>query len=238
MSFEYFNKLNYSLANEDTGFEVAIAPKNMNHLLSVAGSGGRVLPIAANGAQKITCVDLSVEQLYLTEMRFEAAKKLDHEDYLGLLGYETVAGKAMSKTKRKKVFSLLELSSEAKDFLNKAYSSIDWGGLIYEGKWERSFAKLSVLNKKVTGRAGAGIFDCKTLAEQREYMHSRFPKTKWKAILLTVGNAGLFNALLYKGHFPKKNVPFSHVEYYKNAFNHLFENTLETSSMYRVTLLR
>ncbi len=232
MSFQYFNKLNYSLANEDTGFEVAIAPRNMNHLLSVAGSGGRVLPIAANGAQKITCVDLSAEQLYLTEMRFAAAKILEHEDFLGLLGYTTKAGNEMSRTNRKKVFKNLDLSTEAKNFLEKAYGSIDWNGLIYEGKWEKSFAKLAKINSKITGKSGAEVFECTTLEEQQTYMKENFPQKKWKLVLLALGNAGIFNALLYKGHFPKKNIPYSHVNYYKQAFDHLFRHTLARENFF------
>ncbi len=232
MSFQYFNKLNYSLANEDTGFEVNIAPKNMNHLLSVAGSGGRVLPIVANGAQKVTCVDLSAEQLYLTELRFAAAKILDHEDFLGLLGYETEDGQQMSAAKRKKIFKTIQLSGDAKSFLEKAYDSISWNGLVYEGKWEKSFAKISGVNRRVTGKAGAGVFECTSLEEQQSYMQEEFPQNKWKLVLLTMGNAGLFNALLYKGHFPKKNIPFSHVDYYKSAFNRLFDNTLARENFF------
>ena len=50
MSKEYFSKLNYSLANEDSTLEVEMVkelkPKNT---LAVCGSGGRSLRLRAKG---------------------------------------------------------------------------------------------------------------------------------------------------------------------------------------------
>ena len=42
----------------------------------------------------------------------------------------------------------------------------------------------------------------------------------------------MFNALLYKGHFIKKNVEDSYITYYKKAFNHLFYQTPAKSSFF------
>ncbi|NBW81737.1 DUF3419 family protein, partial [bacterium] len=76
MSSAYFNTLNYSLANEDTALELGILPEQRRHVLSVAGSGARVLPLFAKSPQRLTCVDLSQEQLFLTELRIESARVL------------------------------------------------------------------------------------------------------------------------------------------------------------------
>lgn len=40
------------------------------------------------------------------------------------------------------------------------------------------------------------------------------------------GNAAVFNALLYKGDFVQKNIELSHFDYYKQAFNRIFNKTL------------
>jgi len=41
-------------------------------------------------------------------------------------------------------------------------------------------------------------------------------------VLAILGNAAVFNALLYKGHFPKKNIPGSILSFYDDAFTRLF----------------
>ena len=88
MSFEYFSKkLNYTLANEDTATELAILPRGLKHVVAVAGSGGRVLPLFAQNPQHVSCVDLSLEQLMLTELRIAAAQVLQHSEFLSFFGY-------------------------------------------------------------------------------------------------------------------------------------------------------
>ena len=41
-----------------------------------------------------------------------------------------------------------------------------------------------------------------------------------------LGNASIFNALLYKGSFVKKNIPEGHFEFYQKVFARLFETHL------------
>ena len=52
MSQPYFNQLNYTLGNEDTSLELAILPERVGHVFSVAGSGGRVVPLLAKFPRK------------------------------------------------------------------------------------------------------------------------------------------------------------------------------------------
>lgn len=221
MSFSYFNKLNYSLANEDTTFEYHIMEPNLRHIVSVAGSGGRVIPLLASQPKNLTCVDLSAEQLYLTEFRIEACRQLAYEDYVKLLGYETIDAE-----ERRRIFASLSLSEKSREFIEGVFTELQFESLLYIGKWEKTFSKLSKLNRLFTGQAGAGIFNCKTLEEQREYFMTRFPRRRFQFVVYILGNASIFNALLYKGHFVRKNVEWSHKAYYQMAFDHLFSHTL------------
>ena len=41
-----------------------------------------------------------------------------------------------------------------------------------------------------------------------------------------IGNKKMFNVLLYKGDFVKKNSEKSYFRYYKDAYDHIFENHL------------
>ena len=87
MSEQYFSSLNYSLANEDASVETGVLPYGSSQVLSIAGSGGRVIPLASKQPKKIICVDVCKVQLHLTEMRFSALRNLNFDEYLKLLGY-------------------------------------------------------------------------------------------------------------------------------------------------------
>src|SRR6185312_13405629 len=113
MSLSYFNRLNYTLANEDTSLELGLLPEGVPHLMSVAGSGGRVLPLLAKFPKKVTCVDLSLEQLYLTELRFESLRALDHAEFLAFWGYPPSASEPHE---RRKLFQRIQLRPDSKEF--------------------------------------------------------------------------------------------------------------------------
>ncbi len=230
MSNQYFeNKLNYTLANEDTALEVALLPLNASHVFTVAGSGGRAMPLLSRAPKKLTCVDVSPFQLYLTEMRIEGVKALSLDEFKKLFGYPGVEATA---EERKKIFNSLTLSNPAREYLSGMFESIYWKPLLYLGKWENLFVNLSKVNSKITGRAGRKIFECRDLKEQKEYFKKRFPRLRWKLVLALLGNASVFNALLYKGDFTKKNISESYVGFYNRVFAHLFENTLARENFF------
>ena len=47
-----------------------------------------------------------------------------------------------------------------------------------------------------------------------------------------LGNKALFNALLYKGDFIEKNIPESHFDFYFNAYDRLFKNSIAQKSFF------
>ena len=82
MTKSYFSSLNYTLGNEDTNFEIQVLKKFQGHkVLSVAGSGGRALPLLTEGTSTLCCADLSQEQLYLTQLRESCYKNLAYEEF-------------------------------------------------------------------------------------------------------------------------------------------------------------
>ncbi len=223
MSRAYFKTLNYTLANEDTALELAILPDGVDHVLSVAGSGGRVMPLLARSPRHVTCVDLVPEQLWLTELRFESLRAFDLEDFKSFWGYPPSPA---DPEKRRRLFERIRLSPEAHAFLWGLFEAKAWNSILYDGKWEDTFAKISRLTRFFTGEAGAKLFECRTLEEQRRYLASEFPWMGWRALIFLFGNARLFNTLLYKGHFPRKNIPKSFYAFYFDAFRALFERGL------------
>ena len=223
MSFSYFRKLNYTLANEDTRLEMAILPESVSHAAVVAGSGARVLPLLSRHPRSITCIDLSREQLFLTELRFEACRALQREDYLRFFGYPPTS---CDSVRRRALFEQIRLSRNASKFWRELFEVHGWKSILYEGKWERTFRKLARINGLLTGERGRGLFDSRTIEQQRSYYEERFPKLAWKVVLMILGQAPVFNALLYKGHFPSMNIPTTRLRFYSRSFDRLLQNNL------------
>lgn len=215
---KYFNALNYSLGDEDSSVEHGILAKHANHVMAIAGSGGRVIPLLARAPKRLTCVDILQEQLALTELRVEALRALDHEDYTGFLGYPP---HEMNPDDRKKNFDDLPLSQKSGDYLATLFAANDWRPIIYTGKFERAMIKLSKIVGLFVGKRGRLIFDCPDMEAQRDYYQTRFPHGAWKMVLFLIGNGAVLNSILYKGDFPKKNVPRSAYAVYRDIFRRL-----------------
>lgn len=230
MSFKYFaKKLNYTLANEDTSTELAILPPGRRHVVAVAGSGGRVLPLFAQSPRHVSCVDLSPEQLMLTELRIAAARALTRLEFLAFFGYP---GAESEPTQRKTLFNRLELAAGTREFFEKLFSAINWQSLLYLGRWEKTFKTISRIVQNIVGERVLEIFEQKTMVDQRRFMVDGFPDMRWRMGLFALGNSALFNALLYKGHFPSNNVARSYFRFYEESFNRIFAKTLARENFF------
>lgn len=216
---KYFNNLNYTLGNEDTSLEYALLPKSVNHVFSVAGSGSRILPLLAKEPKQLTCVDSSLEQLYFTELRIEFLNSFEYKEYLAFWDYPP---ESMISSKRKKIFQKLNLSDTAYKFIKGIFEENNWNSLLYIGRWERTFSKLSRINKLITGKKAEKLFDYTDPSGYYKYLSDHFPHKAWAFTIFLLGNAAVFNTLLYKGHFPKKNIPENLHQFYLNAFTKLF----------------
>ncbi len=225
----YFSTLNYTLANEDTGLECALlaggAGRSGDTILTIAGSGGRALPLLVGAPSRLVCVDLAEPQLALTELRIALAREASHEEFLQFMGFPSAATEVSAgelAVLRRRWVDQLELRPGTRAFLKSWLGSIDWGSPLYEGKWERTFQKLSRVVQLMMGEGGRGLFECTTLEEQNIYLKTRFPWLRWKAVIAMLGNASVFNALLYKGSFPEKNIPGSRRSFYESRYARLF----------------
>src|SRR4051794_7586327 len=116
----YFDALNYTLANEDTAVEHAALRDGEDLVVSVAGSGARVLPLLARSPRELVCVDVSPAQLMLTELRVESVRALDHASFLGFWGYPRVAG-AVTGAQRRALLDEMSLSTASRAFANELF---------------------------------------------------------------------------------------------------------------------
>lgn len=219
MKRSYFDNLNYTLGNEDSSLEYDLLPKNTENVLAIAGSGSRILPLLAKHPKKLTCVDTSTKQLYITELRVETLKSLEYDKFLAFWDYPPYS---LAPKDRKKVFKSLNLSRAANSFLSNLFKENKWGTPLYLGKWEKTFITLSKINKFITGKKASDLFYQKSTKQYFSYLKNCFPHKTLSFVVFILGNASVFNALLYKGRFPKKNFPETLPKFYLNAFNRLF----------------
>ncbi len=229
MKKNYFSTLNYTLGDEDNRLETTLIALGANHVLTIAGSGARIVPFLSRRPNVMHCYDIVPEQIYLNEMRLAALRTLEVDEYASFFGYPP---KFMTAETRRKIFNSLNLSDDARRFLQACFENNQYGTLICEGKFEKMLITLQRVNKRITSKLGAGIFECTNLNEQHEYMSRHFPHELWKIVLFLLGNSTVLNSILYKGDFPKKNIPGSTYSIYKRIFRQLFERVIARESFF------
>lgn len=200
MTKNYFNKgLNYSLANEDTRLEIAIAKKYQpKSILAVSGSGSRALSLLMPKTESLHLFDLSNIQLELAKHRLKLIKEKSFPEYLKVMGYEG-----------------------------------DESDLIYQGRWERTFAIFSKLAKIVFWEGALdSLLKAQDLEAQKRIFFSISFRVRWLFLIFLLGNKAVFNALLYKGDFIKKNCGKSYFEFYKKRFDHNFQTNLLSENFF------
>ena len=220
MSDQFFSyQLNYSMANEDSWLERAIvAQTSRKRILSVCGSGSRSLCLLQDGVETLDIIDLSQIQLLWGKLRLKTLQELDFPHFQRFWGYRTCKNQERGR-------DYCSLLNEELTPLEKIFDDHNWSPPLYYGKWEKTFFSLSQIVQKVLGQKRIQrIFLASTLEEQVAIYQQFSFRARWKLILLLLGNRALFNALLYKGDFVKKNISQTHYHYYLEAFDRIFKN--------------
>jgi S-adenosylmethionine-diacylglycerol 3-amino-3-carboxypropyl transferase len=228
MSKDFFlESLNYSMANEDTRLEQSISSKLQSEsILSVCGSGSRAFPLITGFTKDLDLIDMSRVQLDFAKLRENSIKELEYAEFLDFWGYRSLEG----ELRKKRYLGFLKKSQP---MLEDLFERENWENPIYYGGWEKTYHKL---NKLVKIAVGAKRIDqlkkCQNLEEQLQVFNSFSFQLRWRSVLLIVGNRALFNSLLYKGKFVKKNISDSYVQFYIKAFRSLFNNTMLKNSYF------
>lgn len=213
MSF-YFQDLNYSCANEDSTLEYTIAKNNHSKfILAIGGSGSRSLPFLALPIDRLHIVDISKTQLDFISFKLETIKQLERDDCIKLWTTE-------NSFEREQIFKKITLEHRVQNLilnLMKRHKE----PILYWGKWERTFIFFSKIVRI--------FFSSKTLIDFFEshdsfqFYQKQINGMKWKLLLKIIGNKTMFNSLLYRGSFIKKNSKLSYFDYYYQAFERLFK---------------
>ena len=182
---DYFERLNYSLGDEDTALEYALLPQHARHVVGVSGCGGRLLPLLARSPARMTCVDISAPQLAFTRLRFALLEQTDHESFMDFMGFLSGA----SAKRRQSIFRHLDLPPPDRRWLADLFHSRHWGAPVYMGAFEQTLQRLAKINGLFTGKAGRAIFQCRDLGEQSAYYRRHFPLKRWKAVIARAKDA-------------------------------------------------
>src|SRR5690606_39035547 len=127
-------------------------------VLSIAGCSSRLWPLAAHGATQVWGIDLAAQQLMISRLRLELIKSVDHKDFLIFMGFPPYTHYDY-RAQRKKIFSLLQLDAETKNYFQTLLDKNDWGPLLYLGKWEKTFATLAKVVRTLLGKEYRDIFE-------------------------------------------------------------------------------
>ncbi|AWN74679.1 DUF3419 domain-containing protein [Legionella anisa] len=224
MGQAHFNGLVYTLANEDSIVESELLSHHTERVIAIAGSGSRIIPLLAKSPQELVCVDLSLEQLYLTELRIESVKHLEHNEFIQFLGYPT--SNSSAQTREDLFKKLITLHPSTREYFLNVFENLSWSSLLYSGKWEQTVRKFSRVIRKFVGKKGLKIFDCKTLEEQRNYYTHKFPKRAWYFFLRIYAALMAITWKIKPGIFPQVDPKISFYYTYKKCFDQMFLNTL------------
>lgn len=238
MKSQYFEQLNYTLANEDATLERDLLPPDCEHVVAVCGSGGRIIPLLVKSPKRLSIIDISFSQLALCELRIESLRQLSHSDYLDFWGF-TTGDQGITPEERKLIFEKFNLSSDAQKYLAQVFEQEKWESILLRGRWERTFVFFSKIAKTILGsRRIERLFQFVNLEEQKKFVKSTFTDFRWNLLLKIVGNARTFNALLYRGSFPENNTGMSYLNYYQAAYQRLFDQDIARRNFFlQLTLL-
>jgi S-adenosylmethionine-diacylglycerol 3-amino-3-carboxypropyl transferase len=234
VGFRYFEKLNYTLANEDPSLETQVLPSDQKRIVAVGGSGSRILPLLSKRPREVHIIDISRVQLALCELRIETLREFSHSEFLRFW-YPWVVEKDLESIRgwRRGRFSELKLTPKSREILQDRFQQESWDAITLSGKWERTFRFFSRLAKWFLGPVTLQkLFSFETIEDQRRYLEKEFPARKFRLLLRLVGSAKMFNALLYRGDFPKNNSGIPYVRYYEEAFTRLFQQDVARKNFF------
>ncbi len=207
------------MANEDTALECALLEQAGANVLSVNGSGSRSLPLLSRQPRQLTSIDISPDQIQLAQLRLASICQLSHAEFLCFWGYPPYH--QAPPAEREKLFHRLQLPEDVRINFNQFFTANGFQSLLLVGKWEKTFQRLAKVARRVVGKSCDRLFEFTSLAEQIDYWRQTFPQWRWHLILRALGSARVFNALLYKGHFPKPNIRTNMFQFYRESFDRL-----------------
>jgi S-adenosylmethionine-diacylglycerol 3-amino-3-carboxypropyl transferase len=188
---DFYNRLNYSLGNEDWSVESqALQVKSGDHVICVTASGDRSLHLLMTDCAKITSIDMNPIQSYLLELKMAAIALLDYEKYLAFLG-------CTASTHRLEIYQSLKphLSTEARHHWNK-HKKMLIRGIIYQGLVERLTNIIAMCFNLIKKKDIKTLLSCADIEEQRMFVSKHWDRRWLKKTFEVILNPKLMKLIL------------------------------------------
>lgn len=188
---DFYNRLNYSLGNEDWHVEEqALNVKSNDRVICVTASGDRPLHLLMTPCSEVISVDMNHIQNFLLELKMAALYCLDYEKYLAFLGCNEA-------TDRLAIFNSFKshLSSESLAFWSKNPTIIK-NGVIYQGRVERFTFVASKFLNLVKHKQIKTLFSFNDIESQREFIAKKWDTSIWKWIFYISLNPNLMKLMI------------------------------------------
>lgn len=174
-----FSRILYSQCWEDADILLeALKVKEKGVYVSIASAGDNSFALLSRNPGKVIAVDVNEKQLYCVELKKEAYRLLDYNDFLNLAGFRNDKNRICIYDRVKKA-----LSRECRLFWD-AYIKLIGKGFYRIGKIEQYFQMFSknwlpiAHNRKMVEE----LFEKRTIDEQRKYYYRRWDTFRWRLV--------------------------------------------------------
>ena len=162
-------------------------------------------------------VDISLDQLYLTELRLSALRSLNYSEWLSFMGYH----QQITPKIRKELFETLILSKGCKAYWKKYSNMWPSEGFIYLGRWEKFFLNLGKVSRLLLLVKFDKFFEAHDLNQQRDIYLKHWPRKRFHLFLKIASSKEFMNRFLYRGSFSGQSTSQHIEERYRSLFlNH------------------
>ncbi len=147
-------------------------------VLSIASAGDNSFALAIDGARSVTCIDLSLPQLALAELKLTAVRFLPVQSVRSLFGLGHFG-------RRIWFYHYLRerLSDDARRYWD-AHEDTIRAGILGAGRFEKYLAMFRerILPVVHNQQAVADLLACTTLEEQRTFFAARWDSWRWRTL--------------------------------------------------------
>lgn len=177
MRTSFDRSLNYSSVNEDWDTELrALEAGPDDVVLCVTGSGARPLALLARTDATVVAIDRSPAQNHLLRLLLTVAECLEPADALGWLGVRTADHRWRLSTYDQILAP--RLPPTTREWWARRTSALA-GGVVYAGRWERHFRRVSRLARRIWPVDDLFSFD--DLERQRRWLDQHWDDWRWQA---------------------------------------------------------
>lgn len=222
MTSAFFQKINYSAANEDGASErKALAPHlSGGQAICISGSGARALELLIDQPERLVSIDFNATQSHLLELKTAAIKQMEHEEFLAFIG-------VTPSERRLQDYVLLKpnLSSEARGFWDQHANSIG-SGVVYCGSWEYYLGAMATLANLSRGRLVTQLLNCHSIDDQRTFWNSKWKNATWNWSLKLLGVRAIWKYVIREPGIDRVPKSLSISETIKRRFDRAAQNIL------------